>query len=94
MKSVEVEVRNPSGLHARPAADFVKMAATFKSKITVENRDRGRGAVNAKSILSFMGQGFLKGSRVVITADGPDEGDAVEALRTFVDAGAGERLEA
>ncbi len=92
MKSVEVEVRNPSGLHARPAADFVKMANRFASKVTVENPARPGGAVTAKSILNFMGRGFLKGSRVIIAADGPDEDEAIDAHGEFVRAGAGETL--
>jgi phosphotransferase system HPr (HPr) family protein len=93
VKSVDVEIRNPSGLHARPAAYFVRAAGRFKSKVRVENLTRGSAAVDGKSILSFMGQGFLKGCSIRITADGEDEAEAIEALRDFVESGAGEKLE-
>jgi phosphotransferase system HPr (HPr) family protein len=93
MRTTEVEVRNPSGLHARPAATFVKAAAGFRSAVTVENLDRGTAPVNAKSIISFLGGGILKGHTIRIAADGEDEDAAVEALRELVEGGLGEAIE-
>ena len=93
MKSVDIDIRNPSGLHARPAAMFVRTAARFKSKIRVENLTKGTPAVDGKSVLSFLGQSFLKGSAIRITTEGDDEAEAIETLRDFVEGGAGETLE-
>jgi len=93
MRSVDIEIRNPSGLHARPAAMFVKAAAGFRSTVTVENLDRGTPAVNAKSIISFLGGGIAKGHTVRIAADGEDEEVAIDALRDLVASGLGEELE-
>lgn len=92
MRSVDIEIRNPSGLHARPAAMFVKAAAGFRSAVTVENLDRGTPPVNAKSIISFLGGGMAKGHTVRIAADGEDEEAAVAALRDLVESGLGEDL--
>jgi phosphotransferase system HPr (HPr) family protein len=94
VKSVEVEVRNPSGLHARPAALFVRTAGGFRAKIRVENVTRGSAAADAKSILGVLGQGVSKGNSIRIVAEGDDEEQAIDALREFVASGAGETLEA
>jgi phosphotransferase system HPr (HPr) family protein len=93
MRSIDIEIRNPSGLHARPAAVFVKAAAGFRSTVTVENLDRGTAPVNAKSIISFLGGGIAKGHTVRIAAEGEDEEAAVDALRDLVAGGLGEALE-
>jgi phosphotransferase system HPr (HPr) family protein len=93
MRSVDIEIRNPSGLHARPAAVFVKAAAGYRSTVTVENLDRGTPPVNAKSIISFLGGGIAKGHTVRIAADGEDEEAAVAALQELVAGGLGEALE-
>jgi phosphocarrier protein HPr len=90
MKSVEVVVRNPSGLHARPATLFTQAAAGFKSRITVENLDRGKGPVDAKSLLLLLTTGVSRDHRVRLTADGPDEEAAIETLVDLIDSGLGE----
>ena len=51
MTSARLVVRNPSGLHARPAALFVRTAGQFGAKVSVSNPDAGKGPVDAKSIL-------------------------------------------
>lgn len=94
MRADEVEVRNPSGLHARPAALFVKAAARFASTITVQNVTKGAAAANAKSILAVMGSGAARGHTVRIEADGPDEEAAITTLHDLVVGGLGEVLEA
>ncbi len=55
MQVAELDVRNRSGLHARPAATFVKTAAAFRSKVSIENLTRGSKPANAKSLLSRAG---------------------------------------
>jgi phosphotransferase system HPr (HPr) family protein len=90
MKSVEVVVRNPSGLHARPATLFTQAAAGFESRITVENLDRGKGPVDAKSLLLLLTTGVSRDHRVRLTADGADEEAAIETLVDLIDSGLGE----
>jgi phosphotransferase system HPr (HPr) family protein len=92
MRSTEQTVRNPSGLHARPAAMFVKTAAGFGSRITLENLDRGTAPIDAKSIIAVMSSGVSKGQRVRVTADGPDEDDAIATLEQFIASGMGETI--
>jgi phosphotransferase system HPr (HPr) family protein len=94
MRADEIEVRNPSGLHARPAALFVKAAARFVSKVTVQNVTTGASPADAKSILAVMGSGAAKGHTVRLTADGPDEEQAIAVLHDLFASGLGEELEA
>ncbi|MFP3465657.1 dihydroxyacetone kinase phosphoryl donor subunit DhaM [Leifsonia sp. SIMBA_070] len=79
----EVLVRNPEGLHARPAAEFVKLANTFPAKVTVNGKD-------AKSLLGIMSLGLTAGSTARIATDDPEGRPAVDALADLVDTGFGE----
>lgn len=94
MAEAEIEVRNPSGLHARPAATFVKAAAGYRSDVWVTNltRDTTRSA-SAKSVLGVMGLGVASGHRIRIAADGDDAEDAVAGLRDLVGSGLGEEID-
>ena len=80
----EATIVNPLGVHARPAAEFVKTAARFSSAIEVR---RGDVSVNGKSIMGVMMLAAEQGATIVITADGDDAGAAVEALCALVAAG-------
>lgn len=93
MKELELEIRNPSGLHARPAAIFVRTAAGFRSSVRLENLSDGRTPADAKSILSVLGCGVGCGHRVRITADGEDEEQAIATLSALIEAGLGEPLQ-
>jgi phosphotransferase system HPr (HPr) family protein len=94
MAEATVELHNASGLHARPAATFVKAAAGFKSDIRVANltRDESKTAA-AKSILAVLSLGVVKGHTIRITAAGEDADDAVKALIDLVKSGIGEPVE-
>ena len=92
MRTIDQTIRNPSGLHARPAAMFVKTAAGFASRITLENLDRGTAPVDAKSIIAVMSSGVATGHRVRVTAEGADEDAAIETLDAFIASGLGETL--
>ena len=92
MRELTIEVRNTSGLHARPAALFVRTAGAHRSSIRVRNVDRGGAAVDAKSILGVMSIGVGRGHTIELVADGPDEDVAIEVLREFIASGAGEPL--
>lgn len=82
--SREMIITNKVGLHARPAANFVKCAAGFKSKITLENLDRGSTPVNAKSILNVLGAGVQKDHHIHLIAEGVDETEAIDALCALI----------
>jgi phosphotransferase system HPr (HPr) family protein len=88
--SLELQVDNPSGLHARPAAAFVRAACTFQSDIRVANLTTGSDPVTAKSIIGVLGLGVQRGHRIRLLFDGADEAPAAEALRALVEAGLGE----
>lgn len=90
MRTVTLVVRNKVGLHARPAAVFVRTANTFKSVITVQNLTTGSKSVNAKSILMVLTLGVEKDHTILVTANGPDDADAVAALQELVDSRFGE----
>jgi phosphotransferase system HPr (HPr) family protein len=89
-RSTELVIHNQSGLHARPAATFVRAAAAFRSSITVRNVSRNGTVVDAKSILGVLGLGVSPGHRIVLTVDGDDEDVAIAALTELVAAGIGE----
>ncbi|GAA2458694.1 dihydroxyacetone kinase phosphoryl donor subunit DhaM [Agromyces soli] len=78
-----VRLINPSGLHARPAAELVKLASTFAQPVTVNGTD-------AKSLLAIMAMGLTKGAEVVIASADPAGGAAVDALAELVESGFGE----
>lgn len=77
MAEKETTIGPKEGLHARPAAQFVKTAKGFESEITIHKGDR---RANAKSSLNIMTLGAKHGDQVVIRAQGKDAEEAVEAL--------------
>ncbi|AWX56547.1 MULTISPECIES: HPr family phosphocarrier protein [Brevibacillus] len=77
MRERQVIVQLTQGLHARPATLFVKVAASFSSEIGL-NKDEKK--VNAKSIIGVMSLAVSKGQSVVLTADGADAEQALDAL--------------
>jgi phosphotransferase system HPr (HPr) family protein len=93
MPSVTVTVRNASGLHARPAAAFVRAAAGLPVEIRVTNlsRDPDRSAV-AKSILGVMQLGVAQGHELRLEADGEGAETALQELRALIESGLGEPL--
>lgn len=89
--SVEVQLKNPTGLHARPASLFVQLASKFKSKITVQNISAKKPPADAKSIMDMALNGTAeKGEWIRIVAKGEDAEEAVKALRDLVESGFGE----
>ncbi len=79
-----VEIVNRLGLHARPAAEFVKLAGRFSSDVQVE-KDGLR--VNGKSIMGVLMLAAEQGSALRIQATGPDAEEAVQALSELVSRG-------
>lgn len=84
MKSAQFVVMDPVGLHARPAALFVKLASKFSSNITLCNVSTSGKWANAKSILSVLTCGVKQGDKIEVKAEGADESEAVEALEKLV----------
>ncbi len=82
-----VPIVNSLGLHARPAAEFVKIANRFKAAIAVR---KDALEVNGKSIMGMMMLAVEQGSALTIRADGEDAAAALEALSALVRAGFGE----
>lgn len=90
-KSVELTIPNPTGLHARPAARFVRIAMRFDAEISVQNVTHGRPRANAKSMMEVANTGTAwQGERIRITAEGEDAEEALEALQALVESGFGE----
>lgn len=88
--TARVIVRNPSGLHARPAALVAQAAGGFASSVTVANVLRGGAPVQADSSIMLMSLGVTQGSEVEIAAQGPDAAAAVAAIVALFDGGFGE----
>ncbi len=84
MKKKEVTIVPEEGLHARPAAEFVKAAKAYNSDIRVMKGDKN---ANAKSSLNLMSLGAKKGDKLVIQAEGDDEEAAVEELAALIEKG-------
>lgn len=77
MITKEFTVNNKLGLHARPAAMFVKTASKFKAKIEVKKDDM---VVDGKSIMGLMMLAAESGSILVLTANGDDENEAMDSI--------------
>lgn len=87
MFSKEAIVTNQVGLYARPATFFIQKANEYKSTIMVEKEER---KVNAKSLLGVLSLGITKESSITISAEGPDEEEAVNALCELIASNFGE----
>jgi phosphocarrier protein HPr len=82
-----VTIANRYGLHARPAAEFVKVATRFRAGIWVS---KDGTEVNGKSIMGIMMLAAEHGSSITIRAEGEDASDAVDSLAALVARGFGE----
>jgi phosphocarrier protein len=87
MYQVEVVLKNETGLHARPASMFVKESTKYQSEIKIF---KDGSEYNSKSIISILSMGAVKGTQIKISAKGPDEKEAVEALKALVESSFGE----
>jgi phosphocarrier protein len=78
----EITITNKHGLHARPAAQFVKIAGRFESDIKVIKDGL---EVNGKSIMGIMMLAAEPGSKIILIIDGQDEKEALKALRSLIE---------
>lgn len=91
MVSEKVIIKNPTGLHLRPAGLFCKTAMQYGSKITVEKKTKAEDVTaNAKSVLSVLGACIKSGDEITILCDGEDEVSALEEMVRIVKDGLGE----
>jgi len=84
MQACDRAILNSLGLHARAAAKFVHTAGAFQSHIRVARGDR---EVDGKSIMGLLLLAAGRGSAIRITADGPDEHEALAALCALIERG-------
>ena len=87
MISQKVTIKNPTGLHLRPAGLLCKEAMKYKSLITFSFEG---GTSNAKSVLSVLGACVKCGDEIELVCEGVDEAEALKALVDAVESGFGE----
>ena len=87
MVSQKVVIKNPTGLHLRPAGELCKEAVKYKSSITFAFKG---GTANAKSVLSVLGACIKSGDGIEFICEGEDEEEALQAVVGAVESGLGE----
>lgn len=87
MVSQNVVIKNPTGLHLRPAGNLCKEAMQFKSLITFSFRNN---TANAKSVLSVLGACIKCGDEITLMCEGEDEEEALQSLVKAIEEGLGE----
>ena len=81
MVSKNMTINIPKGLEARPVAVLVQVASQYESSIYVQMQEK---KVNAKSIMGMMTLRLAEGENILVTANGPDEADAVSAIDKYI----------
>lgn len=89
MLEATVKIINPLGLHARAAAQLVRLAGTFKSRIKLTRLDNAVMA-DAKSILSVLTLAAARGTELELNVEGEDEAEALNAIEEIFNNGFGE----
>ena len=88
MLSRKITIKNPSGLHLRPAGVLSQSAMKFKSNIVIEY---GEKRIVAKSVLNVMAAGIKSGTEVNLIVEGEDEEEAMKTLVEAIESGLGEK---
>jgi phosphocarrier protein FPr len=91
--TLRLEIRNPLGLHARPAARFVQTAAAFDADVEVMNLTSGRGPAAGRSLNGVATLGIRQGNEILVTARGPQAEQALAALSELAGRDFDERAE-
>jgi phosphocarrier protein FPr len=91
--TVRLEVRNPLGLHARPAARFVQTAGSFDADVTVTNVTTGRGPASGRSLNQLATLGVRQGHEVLVAARGAQADEVLAALSALAERDFDERQE-
>ncbi|HEX9028283.1 MAG TPA: phosphoenolpyruvate--protein phosphotransferase [Anaerolineales bacterium] len=87
MRQIELVIQNPTGLHARPAKVLVNLAKQFTAEISLSYNGK---RVNAKSMVSILTLGAVRGSCILIQANGEDEDRAIEEIEAAILSGLGD----
>ncbi len=87
MKQIELVILNETGLHARPAKVLVNLAKQFKSNISLQHKGK---RANAKSMVSVLTLGAVRGSDIIVQAEGVDEETAIAELEAAIRSGLGD----
>ena len=87
MVSQKTMIKNPTGLHLRPAGEFCKTAVQFECKITFRFGD---ASGNAKSVLSVLGACIKAGDEIELICEGVDEKEALSEMLRVIEDGLGE----
>ncbi|NDL67548.1 HPr family phosphocarrier protein [Anaerotalea alkaliphila] len=76
-----VVITNETGLHARPASEFIKLANKMSGAVSIVKEGV---KVNAKSMLALLSLGICKGTEIEICVDGGDESEALGILTDYI----------
>ena len=87
MVSDKVVIKNPTGLHLRPAGVLSQTAMKFKCDVIIEC---GEKRIIAKSVLNVMAAGIKSGTEITLICDGEDEAAAMETVSKAIESGLGE----
>src|ERR1043165_6309073 len=87
MKQIELVILNETGLHARPAKVLVNLAKQFKSNISLQHKGK---KANAKSMVSVLTLGAVRGSGITLQVEGVDEETAIAELEAAIRSGLGD----
>ncbi|MGN0352289.1 MAG: HPr family phosphocarrier protein [Roseburia sp.] len=87
MVSQKVVIKNPTGLHLRPAGELCKAAMQYKAKVTFEYRGN---VANAKSVLSVLGACIKSGDEITLICEGEDEEEALQNIVAEIEKGLGD----
>lgn len=87
MISKKIVIKNPTGLHLRPAGVLCNEAVKYKSKVYFKYGDN---EANAKSVLSVLGACIRSGTELEFTFEGEDEKEAMEGIIRVIENGLGE----
>ena len=88
MKTVHLTILNSLGLHARPSAKIANLANRFHADIQLNSNNK---TIDAKSIMQVMMLAARQGTGIAVTANGPDEDDAIAALSELINNGFDEK---
>ena len=80
MKSFDVTISDPVGIHAKPAGLLVKEASKYRSSVTVR---KGRRTADAGKLMTLLSLGALRGDKLRVEVDGPDEEAAAAAVESI-----------
>ncbi|MDR0557625.1 MAG: HPr family phosphocarrier protein [Treponema sp.] len=85
MKEFSYTIKDPLGIHARPAGLFIKKLVAFKSAITISREDNG-ATCDGKGLLALMKLKVKQNDTIVIKAEGEDEAATIEAAQAYLSA--------